>query len=820
MTIRYVIALSIIAILSFAAYFSLNAVIQSEEKNAAILNASGRQRMLSQRLTYFSELLVGTEDRVKREEVRRKLIDAVKLMESSHKALIHGNAEMGLPGDPSQKVYDMYFSPPMELDTQVNTFLSEVRALMKSPDAELSPDNPHLRFIQNVASARLLDSLDQVVSQYQRESETDIARLQTLETIVLLTTLLTLLMEALFIFRPMVRRVREEKNKLIEAAEKLRLSEKRYRGIVEDQTELICRFTPDFTVTFVNSAYCNYYRKNEAELLGSAFSFPPLMPKSEKELLENLIKSLGYDNHIGKIEFPEVSARSEVRWQSWTIRALFGKGRNVIEYQIVGRDVSDLKQAEETLLLSKFNLEMLNSIIIKANESLELKEVLESILNSITTATGATAGTIFFRDLKSKQLRLGVSMGLSQAFVDECTDHPIEQGKGLVGSIAESKKMIYIQEGASNDPRIARMSMRSESLNSYVGVPVFSDNRVVAVMNIMTHAPEMLDKGHESLIETIAQKVGSAIRNAQLYAELEQAGKNLDLTVAVFKNAIEGIVITNPDTVIEEVNPAFCKVTGYTREEIVGQKPSILKSGQHDEAFYKNMWADLNTLGKWRGEIVNRRKNGELFHQWVSIFAIYNAQGDVTRYASVATEISELKEREEQYKFQANHDFLTNLPNRRLFDDRLSQEIVYAERYKLMVGILLIDLDKFKEVNDTMGHYYGDALLQEVAKRLEECVRKSDTVSRLGGDEFVLLIPRISDIKDIIGIAQKIVDSFRLPMSFLEEEISVTTSVGISIYPEHGGKCEALINNADSAMYLVKHKGGNGYQLFVPPQDH
>lgn len=820
MTIRYVIALSIIAVLSFTAYFSLNAVIQSEETSAAILNTSGRQRMLSQRLVYFSEHLVGTEDKAKREEIRRKLLDSVDLMELSHKGLILGAPAMGLPGNPSPKIYAMYFSPPMALDEKVNTFLSEVKALAKAPDGELAPDNPHFHAIIGDAPGSLLASLDKAVTQYQHESEADIERLQSLETVVLIMTLITLMLEALFIFRPMVRRVREEKNRLMETAEKLRLSEKRYRGIVEDQTEQICRFTPDFTVTFVNSAHCDYYGKNEAELIGKAFTFPPSVPKKEQEQLEDLIRSLEYNNPIGKREFPEISADSESRWQSWTIRALFGEGREVIEYQIVGRNISDLKQAEETLQLSKFNLEMLNSIILKANASLELEEVLESILDSITKATDATAGTIFFSDLKSKQLRLGVSMGMSRAFVDECTDHPIELGQGLAGAIAESKKMIYIQEGASNDPRIARMSMRNESLNSLVGVPVFSDNRVVAVMNIMTHFPKILNKGHESLIETIAHKVGSAIRNAQLYKELEQAGKNLDLTAAVFKNAMEGIVITDRDTIIEAANPAFCEVTGYTQEELIGQKPDILKSGQHDEAFYKNMWEDLNTLGKWRGEVINRRKNGELFHQWISIFTICNTQGEVTRYASVATEITELKEREEQYKFQANHDFLTGLPNRRLFADRLAQEIIYAKRYELMVSIVMLDLDKFKKVNDTMGHCYGDTLLQEVAKRLEECVRKSDTVSRLGGDEFVLLIPRINDIEDTIRIAQKIIDSFKLPMAFMEEEISVTASLGISSYPEHGGDFDTLIKNADTAMYRVKNRGGNSYQLFEPSQEN
>jgi diguanylate cyclase (GGDEF)-like protein/PAS domain S-box-containing protein len=818
MTIRYIIALTIIAALSFTAYFSLNAVIQSEEENASILNTSGRQRMLSQRLTYFSERLTGTVDKVKREEIRRKLLEAANLMERSHKGLIHGDPAMGLLGNPTAKISAMYFSPPMELDKKVNTFLSEVKALVKSPNGELSPDNPHLHSILGIASSSLLNSLDKVVSQYQRESEAYNTRLQQIETIVLITTLFTLMMEALFIFRPMVRRVREEKDKLIETAEKLRLSEKRYRSIVEDQTELICRFTPDLTVTFVNSAYCNYCGKNEAKLIGNAFIFPATAPKKEQNQLEKLIRSLEYDNPIEKIEFPEASTDSEISWQSWTIRALFNKERDIIEYQIVGRDISELKQAEESLLLSQFNLEMLNSIIIKANASLELEEVLGSILDSITTATGATAGMIFFSDLKSKQLKLGVSKGLSQSFVDECTDHPIDFGHGLTGSIAKSKKMIYIQEGASNDPRIAHMSMRDEAFNSFVGIPIFSDNRVIAVMSIMTHSQEILNKGHESLIETIAHKVGSAIRNAQLYTELEQAGKDLNLTAAVFQNAIEGIVITDQDTVIETVNPAFCEVTGYTQEELIGQKANILKSGQHDEPYYKSMWADLNTQGKWRGEIVNRRKNGELFHQWISIFSIFDEQGKVNRYASVVTEISEIKEREEQYKFQAHHDFLTGLPNRRLFADRLAQEIIYAERYEQMIGVVMLDLDKFKQVNDTMGHFYGDALLQEVAKRLEGCVRKSDTVSRLGGDEFVLLIPRIKDISDAIRIAQKIVDSFKLPMDFMEEKISVTASVGISSYPEHGNDFDTLIKNVDIAMYLVKNRGGNGYLLFDPSQ--
>jgi len=817
MTIRYVIALTIIAVLSFTAYFSLNAVIQSEEKSAAILNASGRQRMLSQRLTYFSELLVGTLDKVKRKEIREKLLNAASLMERSHKGLINGDSAMGLPGNPSPAVYAMYFNPPMALDMQVNTFISEIKALANTPDAELSSDNPNLRSIMGDASGRLLESLDKVVTQYQRETEADIARLRLLETIVLFTTLATLMLEALFIFRPMVRREKEEKNKLVKAAEQLRQSEKRYRGIVEDQTELICRFTPDFEVTFANSTYCNYCGKDEAELVGHSFIFPQLAPKKEQELLRNLIKSLEYDNPIGKREFSEISTHGEeICWQSWTIRALFDQNKNITEYQIVGRDISELKQAEETLLLSKFNLELLNNVIIKANASLELKEVLGNILDSITAATEATAGMIFFSDLKSKQLRLGVSRGLSETFVDECTNHPIKFGHGLTGSIAESKKMIYIQEGASNDPRIARMSMRDESLNSFIGVPVFSDNRVVAVMSIMTHSPKILDKGHESLIETIAHKVGSAIRNAQLYSELERAGNRLNLTAAVFQNAIEGIVITDSNTFIETVNPAFCKVTGYSRDELIGKKPSILKSGRQDDEFYQKMWADLNTLGKWQGEVVNRRKNGELFHQWISIFTICDTRGEVTRYASVATEISEIKEREKQYKFQAHHDFLTGLPNRRLFVDRLAQEIIYAQRNKLIVSVVLLDLDKFKQVNDTMGHFYGDALLQEVAKRLEGCVRKSDTVSRLGGDEFILLIPQIKDAEDTVRVVQKIVESFEQPMLFMEEEILVTASIGISNYPLHGDDSDTLIKNADTAMYLAKYKGGNGYQIFDP----
>ena len=222
--------------------------------------------------------------------------------------------------------------------------------------------------------------------------------------------------------------------------------------------------------------------------------------------------------------------------------------------------------------------------------------------------------------------------------------------------------------------------------------------------------------------------------------ERKQAEEDTKLSDLLFQNGTEAMTITDGDGAVLKINPAFTKLTGYTADEVIGKNPKILQSGRHDRAFYQKMWQAINTTGRWQGEIWNKRKNGEIYAEWLSINTIFNQDGSVHRRVALFTDISEKKKSEELIWNQANFDFLTQLPNRRMFHDRLELEIKKAYRAQLSLALLFIDLDRFKEVNDTLGHDKGDMLLKEASLRLCACVREIDTVARLGGDEFTVIV--------------------------------------------------------------------------------
>lgn len=231
-------------------------------------------------------------------------------------------------------------------------------------------------------------------------------------------------------------------------------------------------------------------------------------------------------------------------------------------------------------------------------------------------------------------------------------------------------------------------------------------------------------------------------RNAALQREIDERGRHEDaLRVAdtVFESAAEAIIVTDADNNIVRVNPAFTAITGYTPAEVMGRNPRLLKSGRHGPEFYQEMWAALNTRSHWEGEIWNRYKSGDIRVEWLSIAKIDNGEG-VAHYLAVFHDITQRKEAEELLRFKAHHDALTELPNRELFKDRLQTTINQARRYHRNFALLLVDLDRFKEVNDSLGHAAGDELLVEAAQRLSSCVRETDTVARIGGDEFAIIL--------------------------------------------------------------------------------
>ncbi len=293
--------------------------------------------------------------------------------------------------------------------------------------------------------------------------------------------------------------------------------------------------------------------------------------------------------------------------------------------------------------------------------------------------------------------------------------------------------------------------------------------------------------------------------------EAEQAQR---LAVLVYQNSSEAMMIADANNCILAINPAFTQLTGYTQDEAIGRTPKLLSSGRHDQEFYQKMWKQIATTGQWQGELWNKRKNGEMYCERLSINTIFNANGTVHRRVAIFSDITQKKESDELIWKYANFDPLTQLPNRRLFNDRLEQEISKAHRNGLPMALMFIDLDRFKEVNDTLGHAQGDILLGEAAQRITECVRESDTVARMGGDEFTVILSELGDTGGIDRIACKIIARLAEPFQLLGKSVSISASIGIVLYPNDGTEIEELLKKADIAMYAAKEQGRNQYHYF------
>jgi diguanylate cyclase (GGDEF)-like protein/PAS domain S-box-containing protein len=274
------------------------------------------------------------------------------------------------------------------------------------------------------------------------------------------------------------------------------------------------------------------------------------------------------------------------------------------------------------------------------------------------------------------------------------------------------------------------------------------------------------------------------------------------------------VMITDRDGVIEYVNAAFEQTTGYARDEVLGCKPSLVKSGMHGASFYEELWRTVLAGETFSGVFVNRKKSGELYSEEKTISPLRDERGRITHFISTGKDITERMQAQERLQHIAHHDALTGLPNRVLLLDRLEQALARAHWQQRVVGVLFLDLDRFKNVNDTLGHDVGDALLKAMAARLQSCVRERDSVARLGGDEFAVLLEDVAHAEDISGIAGKILGAFSLPFTIYSNELFITASIGISMYPADGTSSATLLKNADAAMYRAKDLGKNNYQFY------
>jgi diguanylate cyclase (GGDEF)-like protein/PAS domain S-box-containing protein len=290
---------------------------------------------------------------------------------------------------------------------------------------------------------------------------------------------------------------------------------------------------------------------------------------------------------------------------------------------------------------------------------------------------------------------------------------------------------------------------------------------------------------------------------------------SLRQAAAVFDATQEGVLVTDAEQRIVHVNPAFSRITGYSSEEILGQHPTLLKSGRHDAAFYHSLWHALQNRGAWGGEVWNRRKSGEIYPQWQCIRVIHDEQGRVSHYVAVFSDITALKRSQRELDYLAHHDPLSNLPNRLLFTERVAHALERSKLEELRGAVLLIDLDHFKHINESLGHNVGDLLLKGVGERLHQGLPSGSTLARLGGDEFGLLSENCADAAQAAELAQRLLRSLETPFRLDGHELYIGASIGISLFPEDADSVEQILRNADSALFKAKSSGREGYAFYV-----
>ena len=320
---------------------------------------------------------------------------------------------------------------------------------------------------------------------------------------------------------------------------------------------------------------------------------------------------------------------------------------------------------------------------------------------------------------------------------------------------------------------------------------------------------------HKAPFRNDKGEIIGVVGSARDVTEKKLAEEKLQLASLVLHNSSEALMVTDKDNLIVDINPAFTKLTGYSEDEAIGKNPNILRSARHDHDFYSALWSALELTGQWQGEIWNRRKDGEMYAAWMTINTIHNDEGSIHRRVSLFSDITEKKNSEELIWTQANFDYLTKLPNRRMFRDRLSQDIKKAHRGNSKLALLFLDLDRFKEINDTLGHDLGDMLLVEAAQRISACIRESDTVARLGGDEFTIILTELEETSSVDRIADDIIQALNQPFKLIDDNVYVSASIGITLYPDDSTEIEDLLKNADQAMFVSKRSGRNRFSYFT-----
>ena len=578
----------------------------------------------------------------------------------------------------------------------------------------------------------------------------------------------------------------------------LRGNEALYRAMFENHTAV--KLLIDYkngAIVDANKAAAKFYGWSVEQLrqmnIAQLNTLPEELIRKEMELAASQYRPFCRFNHrlaTGEVRNVEVNS------------AEVNSGGKKMRYSIV----TDVTERELALWREKSRGKILGDIAT----GMPTAAILQNTIQMLETELPDTACAILQVSRDGKNLLLGSAPSLPVAFQNALQVIEIGANPGPISLAAANGERTVIEnlQTQTHSPEFIKVALQANFASCWVEPVLSSGNTVLGVLSVY------------------GKKTGAP--NPEQLNHLEQAGKLISITLerkkdedalrlssSVFRTSTDAILITDEKNHIIAVNPAFTRITQYSLQEVLGKDPKILSSGDQEAGFYKTMWQTITAQGKWKGEIINRRKDGESYSEWLSISTVLDDQNQVQQRIGIFSDISDKKRTEEIIWQQANYDTLTGLPNRRLFHDRLAQEMKKTDRENIPLALLFIDLDHFKEVNDTLGHESGDMLLQQAAIRISKCVRESDTVARLGGDEFTVILPRLTDTQRLESIAHSLVASLSDPFTINQNPVYVSASIGITIYPNDADNISSLLKNADQAMYVAKNKGRNQFSYFT-----
>lgn len=462
------------------------------------------------------------------------------------------------------------------------------------------------------------------------------------------------------------------------------------------------------------------------------------------------------------------------------------------------------KLIEQSFEAQQATIELLSLPLNDLSMKLVLNKAIRIILG-VSWLKTLPQGAIFLNHSNDKTLKLVAEYNLAAEIIRQCAK--VKYGKCLCGVAADTLETQY-RTHLDHTHTIHFDGMKD---HGHYNIPLIFNGTLYGVLCLYLSKGQLIDENEKEILQGFSVTIATLIDH-------KQALKANKLAKTVFEYNLTSLYITDEDNKILNVNPSFTEVTGYTEAEMIGQPPAFMQTIRSDEKLYCKVQESLGENDSWEGEIWQKRKNGDAYPLWISITAVRDNNQQITNYVASFADLTFRKEAEGRIKL-SYYDSLTGLPNRSLFYDRLKQSILQAERDQTRLAILFIDLDRFKEVNDTFGHEAGDALLKNVAKRVLVCLRATDTLARLGGDEFVVILSEFKGeekpvVQAIDLLVKKILYEFSQPFSYQGQVLQSSGSVGISIYPYHAIDSQTLIQQADTAMYEAKNTGRNKYCFF------